>query len=98
MKIERRLKFPQSNLIGGIFKGEMALQLGTMYSGEEALKLRLVDELVEPKDLMPRSIEAMRKWCKIPSELNSQAVGTLLRAAETILTWFCLLKKPRHAS
>ena len=50
------------------FSGEIALQLGTMYSGEEALKLRLVDELVDQKDLMSKCVEQMKKWIKIPSK------------------------------
>ena len=45
---------------------EMALQLGKLYSADEALAVKLVDELAEPQDVLARAQEQMAKWVKIP--------------------------------
>ena len=47
-------------------EAERALQLGLLYTPEEALKIKLVDEIAEPATLMLRAEEEMQKWCKIP--------------------------------
>jgi enoyl-CoA hydratase/carnithine racemase len=44
----------------------MALQLGTMYTPEEALGIRLVDQLAEPENLIDKAEQQMKKWLKIP--------------------------------
>jgi len=46
----------------------LALQLGKLYSAEEALKINLVDELAEPKDVLLRAQEQMAIWSKIPGK------------------------------
>ena len=43
---------------------EFALQLGHLYSGERALEIGLIDELVEPDDMMERVIENLKLWLK----------------------------------
>lgn len=45
---------------------ELALQLGKLYTAEEALSVKLVDELAEPTDVLIKAQEQMVKWCKIP--------------------------------
>ena len=59
------LKDTMVNTIG-YRESEKALQLGTLYSPEEALKVNLVDEIVDQKDLMQQSQMQMEKWLKIP--------------------------------
>jgi 3,2-trans-enoyl-CoA isomerase len=51
-------------------ESELALQLGKLYSAEEALKVKLVDELAEPKDVLLRAQEQMAIWCKIPGKFK----------------------------
>lgn len=48
-------------------ESEKALQLGKLYSAEEALAINLVDEIVDPKDVMAKAEEQMAIWCKIPA-------------------------------
>ena len=50
----------------GYREAEKALQLGQLYSPEEALSVNLVNEVVEPANLLARAEEEMQKWCKIP--------------------------------
>ena len=55
----------------GFRNGEKACHFGELYSGEEALKLNLVDQIVE-LDLMKEEAEkAMKAWLKIPSKKTS---------------------------
>jgi 3,2-trans-enoyl-CoA isomerase len=51
---------------------EKALQLGKLYSAEEALSVNLVDELADPDKLLQQAEEQMKKWLQIPS--NSRFV------------------------
>ncbi|KAF8768109.1 enoyl-CoA delta isomerase 1, mitochondrial-like [Argiope bruennichi] len=52
----------------GFRQAEHALKLGKMFSPEEALKLGLVNELVDsPSDVLPKAQEEMEKWMKIPA-------------------------------
>lgn len=51
----------------GFRESEKALQLGKLYSAEEALAVNLVDEIVDPKDLLSKAGAQMVQWCKIPS-------------------------------
>ncbi len=52
----------------GFREAEKALQLGRLYTPEEALQIKLVDEICDPKDLMLRAEQQMQIWCRIPSE------------------------------
>lgn len=45
---------------------ELALQLGKLYSAEEALKVGLVDEVGNLNEVLPKAQEQMAIWCKIP--------------------------------
>lgn len=51
----------------GYRETEKALQLGKMYSNEEALKINLIDEVVEPKDVLAKAEEQMGVWLRIPT-------------------------------
>ena len=45
---------------------ELALQLGTLYTAEEALHIKMVDELAPLDQLMTRAHKEMEKWLQIP--------------------------------
>jgi len=47
-------------------ESERALQLGHLYSGEEALKVGLIDELVAPEDMEERVQKILGQWLKVP--------------------------------
>jgi 3,2-trans-enoyl-CoA isomerase len=53
----------------GFRKSEKSLQLGKMYLPEEALSIGLVDEIIDPINLLAKAEEEMQKWCKIPSNI-----------------------------
>ena len=55
----------------GFRETEKALQLGKMYSPEEALAIHLVDEIVEESALIVKAQEQMTQWCKIPSKFRA---------------------------
>jgi 3,2-trans-enoyl-CoA isomerase len=59
------------NVIGNR-ESEKALQLGKMYKPEEALAVNLVDEIVEPAELMQVAEQRMQEWCRIPSNLEKK--------------------------
>jgi 3,2-trans-enoyl-CoA isomerase len=50
----------------GYRETEKALQLGKLYSDIEALKINLVDEIVEVSEVVPRAEEQIKIWLKIP--------------------------------
>lgn len=47
-------------------ESERALQLGHLYSGEEALKVGLIDELVAPEEMEERVQKILGQWLKVP--------------------------------
>ncbi|XP_022092708.1 enoyl-CoA delta isomerase 1, mitochondrial-like isoform X2 [Acanthaster planci] len=47
-------------------EAEMGLQLGTLYTPEEALKIGLVDEVAPLDSVVDRAREQVIKWLKIP--------------------------------
>ena len=47
---------------------EKALQLGVMFTPQQALDIKLVDQLVESKDLIEQAELQMIQWLKIPSK------------------------------
>lgn len=55
----------------GFHYADYALKLGKMFTPEEALKLHLVNELVEsPSDLNKKAQSEMDKWLKIPGNVS----------------------------
>lgn len=54
----------------GYRESEKALQLGLLYSPEEAIKIKLIDEICAPNDLLAKAEEQMLIWSKIPSKKN----------------------------
>ena len=52
-------------------EAEKALQLGSLFTPEQALELKLVDQIVEPKDLLAAAEQEMLKWVKIPGKSKS---------------------------
>ena len=50
----------------GFRNGEKACHFGELYSSQEALKLNLVDKIVDQKDLQTESEKTMKEWLKIP--------------------------------
>lgn len=55
----------------GYRQSELGIQIGTLYSPQQALKINLVDEICSPNELLPRAEQQMQKWLKIPSRSNS---------------------------
>jgi len=51
----------------GYRESEKALQLGLLYSPEEALKIKLIDEICAPQDLLAKAEQQMIAWSKIPT-------------------------------
>ncbi|GBN49979.1 Enoyl-CoA delta isomerase 1, mitochondrial [Araneus ventricosus] len=52
----------------GFRQAEHALKLGKMFTPEEALKLGMVNEIVDsPSDVVPKAQEELDKWMKIPA-------------------------------
>lgn len=45
---------------------ERSLQLGLLYSPQEALKIGLVDDLVPEEKIQARAAEVMAQWLAIP--------------------------------
>lgn len=52
-------------------QAELALQKGYSYSPEEALKIKLVDEIVPIDEVLKTAEARMKDWCKIPTEARS---------------------------
>lgn len=52
-------------------QSELALQLGKLFSAEQALEINLIDEIAEPKDVVLRAQEQMAVWCKIPEHARA---------------------------
>ena len=50
----------------GYRQSEMALQLGTLFTTEEALKVGMVDRIVPQEEVVQEAINEVRKWQKIP--------------------------------
>lgn len=59
---------------------EQALQLGTLFSPDEALKVGLVDAVVEEAELMETATQEMLKWIKISKTAKHLSKG-LMRGA-----------------
>ena len=54
----------------GFRETEKALQLGKLYTAQEALDIKLVDEVVAPENLLQKAEDQMVAWLKIPSEFK----------------------------
>lgn len=52
-------------------ESEIALQLGKLYSADEALKVGLVDEICEQKDVIANAEKQMAIWCRIPEHARA---------------------------
>lgn len=48
-------------------QAELALNIGKIFSPQQALRIRLVDELCPKDSLMSEAENRMKEWCKIPS-------------------------------
>jgi enoyl-CoA hydratase/carnithine racemase len=54
----------------GFRETEKALQLGKLYTVQEALDVKLVDEVVAPESLLQKAEDQMAAWLKIPSKFK----------------------------
>lgn len=52
----------------GFRKAESALQLGQTFTPQQALDIKLVDEIVPQKDVLKAAEKEMQLWCQIPHE------------------------------
>lgn len=48
-------------------QAEISMSLGTLFTAEEALRIQLVDELVERESLLERAMDVSKLWASIPS-------------------------------
>lgn len=48
-------------------ESEKALQLGKLYTPDEALQVNLVDELIEAENLLARAEKIAIEWSKVPA-------------------------------
>lgn len=62
-----RFKDTMVNTVG-YRTAERALQLGLLYSPQDALKIGMVDELVPEEKLVGTATEAMARWFAIPGQ------------------------------
>lgn len=75
---------------------ELALQLGKLYSAEEALKVGLVDEICSLNEVLPKAQEQMAIWCKIPeharaltkSSMRQETISYLMSQKEADIEHF----------
>lgn len=75
---------------------ELALQLGKLYSAEEALKVGLVDEVCNLNEVLPKAKEQMAIWCKIPeharaltkSSMRQETISYLMSQKEADIQHF----------
>jgi len=49
-------------------QAELALQLGKTFSPEEALRVKLVDQIVPQREVIEAAERQMQIWCQIPSK------------------------------
>ena len=54
----------------GFRQAEKALQLGLLFNPDEALAIKLVDEVVEKQERMWKKQERIKEWLQIPSKKN----------------------------
>lgn len=47
---------------------ERAIQLGLLFTPEQALKIKLIDEVCAPEELISKAEQHMKMWLKIPSK------------------------------
>ena len=52
-------------------QAELSLQLGRTFTPEEALAVRLVDEIVPQREVLEAAEKQMQIWCQVPSKLRS---------------------------
>lgn len=71
-----RYSFGNDRLAGLIF-------LGQTYPGEEASRLGLVDELVDPQEVLPRAIEVATLLADIPSRTFAHTKTQLHQPAQS---------------
>lgn len=64
---------------------EKALQLGTLYSGEHALKVGLIDELVAPADVITKAKEQMKIWLQIPTTARQLTKNSMRQETISLL-------------
>lgn len=77
-------------------ESEKALQLGRLYSAEEALKVGLIDELVPETSVLDHAKQELLKWTQIPSHarqltklaLRKPAVDKLLAKQQEDIEYF----------
>ena len=56
---------------------EKALQLGKIYNPKEAYSVKLIDQLVDSKELLVKAEEQMKLWCRIPGILQNLIINNL---------------------
>ena len=52
----------------GFRETEKALQLGLLFKAQEALDIKLIDEIAEPTEVLAQAQVQMQKWLRIPGK------------------------------
>lgn len=50
-------------------RAELALNLGKIFTPQEALNIKLIDELCDSNLLLSQAESQMKQWCNIPSNI-----------------------------
>jgi len=69
----------------GFRETEKALQLGKLYTPEQALSINLVDEIAEPTEVALKAKEAMLQWCKIPAHARELTKASMRQDTISLL-------------
>ncbi|XP_048757866.1 enoyl-CoA delta isomerase 1, mitochondrial-like [Ostrea edulis] len=80
----------------GFRQAEMALQLGSLFKTDEALKVGLIDKIVPQEEVVTAAQQEMQKWLKVPSfarqlsktEIRRPTIEKLLKRKEEDIRHF----------
>ncbi|XP_048757865.2 enoyl-CoA delta isomerase 1, mitochondrial-like [Ostrea edulis] len=80
----------------GFRQTEMALQLGSLFKTDEALKIGLIDKIIPQEEVVTAAQQEMQKWLKIPSfarqlsktEIRRPTIEKLLQRKEEDIRHF----------
>ena len=63
----------------GVRQADKALQLGSLFTPDDAVRLGLVDHVVDEDKLMESAQSEMKKWLKIPGTTTTTTTTCLYK-------------------